>query len=72
MNAFEIVTFAVAVVAIVIAIFSYLRLRNVLSQLGRRGGLWFDHADDLPVQDKPVEDEVDAPIPQRPLRGRAE
>jgi hypothetical protein len=72
MNAFEIVTFVVALVAIVVAVFSYLRLRSVLEALGRRGGLWFDHADDLPVHDKPVEDELDAPIPQRPLRGRAE
>jgi hypothetical protein len=72
MSAFEIVTFGVAIVAIIVAIASYLRLNSVLSEPGRRGGLWFDRADDLPVENRPVEDDLDAPIPQRPLRGRRE
>lgn len=70
MSAFEVVIFLVAVAALIIALISYFRLRSVLSEFGRRGGMWFDHADDMPVQEKPLEDEVDAPIPRRPLRGR--
>jgi hypothetical protein len=70
MNAFEAVTFVVAVAAILLAVYSYLRLNRVLGELGRRGGNWFDRAEDLPIEDRPSEDDVDAPIPKRPLRGR--
>jgi hypothetical protein len=72
MNAFEVVTFVVAVLALAIAVLLYLRLQGVLSQLGRRGGNWFDHAGDMPLEEQPSEDAVDAPIPKRPLRGRPE
>jgi hypothetical protein len=72
MNAFEVVTFVVAVAAILLAVFSYLRLNRALSELGRRGGTWFDHQEDLPIEERPSDDDVDAPIPKRPLRGRPE
>jgi hypothetical protein len=72
MSAFEVVTFVVAVAAILLAVFSYLRLNRALSDLGRRGSNWFDHEEDLPIEDRPSEDDRDAPIPKRPLRGRPE
>ncbi len=72
MSAFEAVTFLVAVAAIVLAVFSYLRLNRALSELGRGGTNWFDHGEDLPIEDRPSEDDPDAPIPKRPLRGRPE
>jgi hypothetical protein len=72
MNAFEVVTFVVAVAAIALALFSYLRLSRVLNEFGRRGSNWFDRVEDLPIEDRPSEDDIDAPIPKRPLRGRPE
>ncbi|MEA2159459.1 MAG: hypothetical protein QOD66_1839 [Solirubrobacteraceae bacterium] len=72
MNAFEVVTFVVAVAAVILAAYSYFRLNRALSQLGRRGSNWFDRAEDLPIEDRPSEDDMDAPIPKRPLRGRPE
>ena len=39
-------------------------------RLGRSGLFWLDHRDDLPIAGQPDEDERDAPIPRRPLRGR--
>jgi hypothetical protein len=71
MNAFEIVTLAVAVIAIVLALTSHFRLGRVLQQLGR-GGPWFSRAEDLDISERPNEDERDDPIPRRPLRGRPE
>jgi hypothetical protein len=70
MNAFEIVTLVVSLVAIVIALLTYFRFSRVVQDLGRHGGNWFDHAEDMQVGDRPSEDERDAPIPKRPLRGR--
>ncbi len=69
MNAFEIVTIVVAVVAIVIALTTYFRVGRALEQLGRRGGTWFDHSEDADVAERPSEDDRDAPIPKRPIRG---
>jgi hypothetical protein len=44
----------------------------VLEQLGRHGQTWFDHPSDLDPSQLPSEDDRDAPIPKRPLRGRPE
>jgi hypothetical protein len=70
MSAFEVVTLAVSVIAIALAATSYFRTGRVLQQLGRQGGTWFDHAEDMPVEERPSDDERDDPIPKRPLRGR--
>ncbi len=70
MTTFEIVLIAVAVVGIAVALTPWFRPARLMGRIGRRGGTWFDHADDLPVQERPGEDERDAPIPRRPLRGR--
>jgi hypothetical protein len=72
MNAFEAVTIVVAVVAIVVAVASYLRVNRAIDQLGHGGRMWFDHAADQPIEGRPNEDERDEPIPKRPLRGRPE
>ena len=69
MSAFEVVTIAVAVVSLALAATSYFRVNRVLQQLGRQGP-WFDHAQDQGIDERPSEDERDAPIPKRPLRGR--
>jgi hypothetical protein len=71
-NAFEVVTLIVAVVAIVLAASSYFQLQRVLGELGRGGRSWFDHAEDQDVSTRPNEDDRDDPIPKRPLRGRPE
>ena len=69
MNAWEIVTIVVAVIAILLAATTYLRVSRALDQLGRRGSSWFDHAEDIAAGDRPSEDDRDAPIPKRPVRG---
>jgi hypothetical protein len=69
MNAFEIVTIVVAVIAIVLAATTYFRVSRVLQELGRGGQTWFDHAEDLAPGERPSEDDRDAPIPKRPVRG---
>lgn len=70
MNAFEVVTLVVGVVALVLAAASFLRVNRAIEQLGRRGSTWFDHSEDIADGDRPNEDDRDAPIPKRPLRGR--
>jgi hypothetical protein len=70
MNAFEVVTLVVAVIAIVLSLTVWLRLGRVLDQLGRQGQTWFDHSSDIDPAHRPSEDDRDAPIPKRPLRGR--
>ncbi len=70
MTAFETVLVVVAVVGIGVALTPWFRPSRLMHRIGRRGGTWFDHADDLPAEQRPAEDERDAPIPVRPLRGR--
>jgi hypothetical protein len=72
MNAFEVVTIVVSVVAIALAATSYFRASRVLQQLGRSGRTWFDRSEDIDVAERPSEDDRDSPIPRRPLRGRPE
>jgi hypothetical protein len=67
MNAFEVVVIVVGVVALVVALSS---LFGATARLGRRGRTWFAHPDDLPLEERPSEDDRDDPLPRRPLRGR--
>ena len=69
-NAFEMVTILVVVGTVVVGLADYLRFGGALKRLGRNGTIWFDHLADLPIDARPSEDEQDAPIPRRPLRGR--
>jgi hypothetical protein len=71
-SAFEVVTIAVSAVAIALSLTSYFRVSRVLDRLGRGGQAWFDHAGDADIASRPSEDDRDAPIPKRPLRGRPE
>jgi hypothetical protein len=70
MNAWELVTIVVSVVAVLIAATTYFRLSNVLQDLGRHGRDWFEHPEDRELEDRPSDDERDEPIPKRRLRGR--
>ncbi len=70
MSGFETVTILTTVGAAVAGVWGYLRGGGPLAQLGRQGALWFEHVTDRPLADVPSEDEVDLPIPRRPLRGR--
>jgi hypothetical protein len=70
MSGYETVTILVVVGTLVVGGLDYLRRGGPLSQLGRTGALWFDHTTDRAISDRPSEDEIDAPIPRRPLRGR--
>jgi hypothetical protein len=66
-NALETVTILVVVGAVLLGLIDYLRSGGALDQLGRDGTVWFDHIADLPIEQRPSEDERDAPIPRRPL-----
>lgn len=72
MYGFELVTVLTTVGAVVAGAVSYVRSGGPLTQLGRHGTLWFDHATDRPPDEVASEDQVDPPIPRRSLRGRAE
>ena len=72
MYGFETVTILTTVGAAVAGAVSYMRSGGPLAQLGRSGTLWFDHASDLPLDQVVSDDQVDPPIPRRPLRGRPE
>jgi hypothetical protein len=71
MNTFETVTILVTAGAAVIALVDYVRHGGPLSRLGRDGVVWFDHLADVPLDERPSEDALDAPIPRRPLVGRS-
>jgi hypothetical protein len=70
MIVFEAVTIGVATVGSAVAVVACLRGPGALDQLGRQGQAWFEHSGDRAVSDRPSEDERDAPLPRRRLRGR--
>ena len=71
MNAYATITILVTVGAALIGLVDFLRSGGPLRQLSHRGGgFWFEHPGDLPIEQRPSEDAIDAPIPRRPLRGR--
>ncbi len=72
MFVFEAVTIGVAIIGVAIAGIVYLRGPGALDGLGRQGQAWFEHSGDRAVADRPSEDERDAPLPRRRLRGRPE
>jgi hypothetical protein len=69
MGAFEVVVIIVAVVAAAGLIGGYLRRGRAVDHIGKGPGS-FDHAEDHPVDERPSEDAMDAPLPDRPVRGR--
>jgi hypothetical protein len=68
MNTFEAITLIVTFVGIALALGPF-RPSASLALLGR-DRLSFAHSDDLPLSEQPSEDERDAPLPRRELRGR--
>ncbi len=70
-NAFETVTVVVTATAAVTGLIDFVRNGGPLRRLGRDGSVWFDHLADVPLEARPSEDALDAPIPRRPLVGRA-
>ena len=70
MYGFETVTIVTTVGAAAVGVWGYLRGGGPLAQLGRQGTLWFEHVTDRPLAEIPSDDQVDLPIPRRPLRGR--
>lgn len=70
MIAFEMVTIAVAVAGGALCASSAFMPRRTLGELGRQGGLWFDHAEDHDMAELPADDDAEEPITFRPLRSR--
>jgi hypothetical protein len=70
MNAFEIVTIGVTLIALALSMTRYFRFTNVVADLGRQGDMWFEHTEDRTVEEQPTEDERETPLPHRPLRSR--
>jgi len=72
MTPFEVVVIVVGVVGIALAAIARWRSGRQSEQIGRSGGLWMDHIDELDREHRPMGDEREAPIPVRPVRGRPE
>ena len=70
MSTFAIVTIAVTFLSLAVCFTRYFRPGRVLADLGHQGSTWFHHQEDLAIDERPIEDAVDAPIPHRPLRAR--
>jgi hypothetical protein len=70
MYSFETVTIVATIGSAVAGAWGFLRGGGPLANLGRQGTLWFEHVTDRPLAEAPSEDQVDLPIPRRPLRGR--
>jgi hypothetical protein len=71
MSAFEVVAIVVSVLAIALAATTYFRLGRVLQELGR-SGLSAERGRNADIATTPNEDDRDAPLPKRPIRGRPE
>lgn len=70
MNPLEIVTVAVTFLSLAVCLTRYFRPGRALADLGHQGSTWFAHQEDLAIDQRPIEDANDAPIPHRPLRAR--
>jgi hypothetical protein len=74
MTLLEVIIILVAAFGGVVAFAEYLyrAAPRGLEHIGRQGHAWFDRADDRPISERPNEDDRDAPLPRRRLRGRPE
>jgi hypothetical protein len=70
MSAFEIVIFAVALIAAALSLTRYFWPGRVLADMGRTGATWFENPAERELADLPDDDNKDAPIPRRRLRAR--
>jgi hypothetical protein len=62
----------IVIVAAVTILFALLAATGALRPLGRvrRGQTWIDHPDEVPVEQRPSEDEIDEPVPHLVPRAR--
>ena len=73
MTPLEVIIILVAAFGAVVAFAGYFHnAPRGLQNIGRQGHTWFDRAGDRPVSERPNEDDRDAPLPRRRLRGRPE
>ena len=70
MSGFEVVTFAVALIAAALSLTRYFWPSRVLEDLSRFGSTWFENPGERELADRPDEDAKDAPLPRRRLRAR--
>jgi hypothetical protein len=70
MSAFEIVIFAVALIAAALSLTRYFWPGRVLADMGRFGTTWFENPHERELAELPDDDANDAPIPRRRLRAR--
>ncbi len=68
MSASAIVTTVVCAIALVLAV----KYFGGFGEIGRRGHGWIEHDQNVPVSERPSDEEPDRPLPRRPLRGRPE
>jgi hypothetical protein len=73
MTPLELIILLVAAFGAAVAFVGYFRASTRgIEHIGRQGQAWFDRAEDRPIAERPNEDDRDAPLPRRPLRGRPE
>jgi hypothetical protein len=70
MNAFEIVIFAVALIAAALSLTRYFWPGRVLADMGRLGTTWFECPEEREFAELPDDDAKDAPLPRRRIRAR--
>ena len=70
MSLFEIVIFAVAMVAAALSLTRYFWPSRALADMGRFGTTWFENSAERELAERPDDDAKDAPIPRRRLRAR--
>lgn len=70
MSAFEIVIFAVALIAAALSLTRYFWPARALADMGRLGTTWFENPEERELAERPSDDAKDAPIPRRRLRAR--
>jgi hypothetical protein len=70
MSAFEIVIFAVALIAAALSMTRYFWPGRALADMGRMGATWFENPAERELSELPDDDAEDAPLPRRQLRAR--
>jgi hypothetical protein len=69
-TAFELVVVVLGPVGIALCATPFFSTRRAIAQLGHQDHSWFSHLEDEDLSERPSEDDGDAPLPRRALRGR--
>lgn len=69
-STFETIVIAVALIGVILSFTRHFWPFRAAQDLGRIGGAWFDHEEDLDLEKRADANRNDPPIPQRRLRGR--